>query len=193
LILIITFPLLSEEQKIPYVDIEEAQAKIEKLENANEQMRQESETLQQENSEIETDMEQWQTQINEINFILDRVKQKAADLYEIKSDIVDKDLKKKATDAIERNRNLRDELEDKKESLQKKIKNAEEEMEDNKKQININNRKIARNIDTVNLLNASIEKTRTQQEMVDSYISTVKDINSEAAQFLDEDTEEGSQ
>ena len=184
LFFIISLPFVFSEEKIPYVDIEEAQSQIDELTAENEQMDGQTTELQSENEQLESDIEEWQKQINEIELVLERVRQKGADLYEIYSDIVDKPTKEKANEAISRNRDLRNQLEDKKEVLAKQIEEAQKQKESNNKQVGINNKKIARNTDTINLLTASIEKTRTQTEVLNSYIDTVNDINEEAAKFL---------
>ena len=184
LFFIISLPFVFSEEKIPYVDIEEAQSQIDELTAENEQMDGQTTELQSENEQLESDIEEWQKQINEIELVLERVRQKGADLYEIYSDIVDKPTKEKANEAISRNRDLRNQLEDKKEVLDKQIEEAQKQKESNNKQVGINNKKIARNTDTINLLTASIEKTRTQTEVLNSYIDTVNDINEEAAKFL---------
>lgn len=184
LFLIVSLPFVYSNEKIPYVDIEEAQSQIDELTAANEQMEKQTGELQNESKQLESDIEERQKQINEIEMVLERVRQKGADLYEIYSDIVDKPTKEKANEAISRNRELRNQLEDKKEALGKQIEEAQKQKESNNKQIGINNKKIARNADTINLLTASIEKTRTQTEVLNSYIDTVNVINEEAAKFL---------
>jgi chromosome segregation ATPase len=184
ILIIGTTVVFSEEQKIPYVDIKEAQNQIEKLQAANEELSAQSEELREQNTELESTIEDNQTQINEIDLILEKVKQKGADLYSIYNDIVDKEQKQRAQEAIQRNRDLRNEMERKQDTLKKNLDSARKQMEENKTQIDINNRKTARNIDTINLLNASIEKTRTQTQVLNSYIDTVNQINDEAAKFL---------
>ena len=179
-----TTVVFSEEQKIPYVDIKEAQNQIERLQAENEELSAQSEELREQNIELESTIEENQTQINEIDLILEKVKQKGADLYSIYNDIVDKEQKQRAQEAIQRNRDLRNEMERKQDTLKKNLDSARKQMEENKTQIDINNRKTARHIDTINLLNASIEKTRTQTQVLNSYIDTVNQINDEAAGFL---------
>ena len=174
----------SQNQEIPYVDIEEAQAKIQTLEEANTKMKAEIEESRAANDELEGQIEGWQKQINEIEFILARVKEKGADLYEIYSDIVDKTQKVNAKEAIDKNRQLREQLEDKIKVLQKRIEDAQKDMTSNSKTVSINNNKISRNSDEINLLNASIEKTETQKEVLTSYIENVNQINTEAESFL---------
>jgi chromosome segregation ATPase len=181
--------LFSQDQKIPYVDINEAQSNIEELQSLNESLEAESEELRRENIELNESTEQFQKQINEIELILEKVRQKGADLYNIYNDIVDKEQKQRAQDAMQRNRDLRKEMERKKDELQKQLESSRKELEENKEQIDINNRKIARHIDTINLLNASIEKTRNQTQVLNSYINTVSDINDEATKFLDTSNE----
>lgn len=174
----------TQNQKIPYVDIEEARAKIQALEEENQALKAEIEEKRTSNNDLEGQIEGWQKQINEIEFILVRVKEKGADLYEIYADIVDKTQKANAKEAIDKNRQLRDELEAKIEVLQKQIDDSNKSMDSNTKTININNSKISRNSDDINLLNASIEKTETQREVLTSYIENVNEINSEAEAFL---------
>lgn len=184
LFFVISLPYVFSEEKIPYVDIEEAQSQIDGLTAANEQMNQQTSELNGDNKKLESDIEEWQKQINEIELVLERVRQKGSDLYEIYSDIVDKPTKEKANEAISRNRELRNQLEDKKEVLEKQIEESQKQKEANNKQMGINTTKIARNTDTINLLAASIEKTKTQTEVLNSYIDTVNIINEEAAKFL---------
>ncbi len=174
----------SQDQKIPYVDIEEARAKIQVLEDANQKLAAEIDEKKQANNQLESDIEGWQKQINEIEFILVRVKEKGSDLYEIYADIVDKTQKANAKEAIDKNRQLREELENKIKVLAKRIEEAQKDMNSNTKTVNINNNKISRNADDINLLNASIEKTETQREVLTSYIENVNEINSEAEAFL---------
>ena len=55
-----------------------------------------------------------------------------------------------------------------------------------KKQININANKVSRNVDRINMLNASIEKTKTQTQVLNTYIDSVEEINSEAEAVLNQ-------
>jgi chromosome segregation ATPase len=174
----------AQQTKIPYVDIEEARGKIQTLEDTNTKMKAEIDESRAANSELEDQIEEWQKQINEIDFILVRVKEKGSDLYEIYSDIVDKTQKANAHEAIEKNRDLRSQLEAKIKVLEKQIADAQKEMDSNSKTVGINNNKISRNADEINLLNASIEKTEAQKEVLTSYIDNVNEINSEAESFL---------
>lgn len=111
--------VFAQQAKIPYVDIEEARAKIQVLEEANTKMKAE----------------------------------------------------------IDESRAVSSDLEDQIEERQK-------QMDSNSKTVGINNNKISRNADEINLLNASIEKTEAQKEVLTSYIDNVNEINSEAESFL---------
>ncbi len=174
------------QQNIPYVDIPSAEAEIAALEQANSDMETQNQQMQQEITTLEGEIEKLQKRINEIDFILERVKAKGADLYEIYSDIVDKDTKSKAKATIDKNRELRTELEAKKKENQAIIDGNMKKIASNKKQITINTNKISRNKDRANLLSASIEKTKTQTQVLASYIDSVDEINSEAEAVLNE-------
>lgn len=184
LLVLIAGICFSQNQNIPYVDIEEAQAKIEALEQENSTLKSEIDERKASNNELEGQIEDWQKQINEIGFILVRVKEKGADLYEIYSDIVDKTQKANAKEAIDKNRELRDQLENKIKELTVRIEEAQKQMDSNTKTVNINNNKLSRNADNINLLNASIEKTENQREVLTAYIENVNEINAEAESFL---------
>jgi len=178
------FAFSQSNQNIPYVDIPKAEAEIEELTKANKEMQTQNKELQAEIVTEEDLIEDTQKTINEIEFILERVKAKGSDLYEIYSDIVDAETKVKAKETIDKNRDLRNQLESKKKENQAVIEESQKIIESNKKQININSNKISRNIDRVNMLNASIEKTRTQTQVLNSYIDSVDEINKEAEAVL---------
>lgn len=172
------------QQKIPYVDVEAAQAQAQKLAEENDALTQESEKLKQDSQALEDQIAEWQKQINEIDFILERVKEKGADLYEIYADIVDKATKAKAKEAIDKNRDLRTQLETKRASVNAQIADARKKIEANTKVVSVNNNKVSRNTDTINMLNASIEKTNNQTKVLNTYVDTVNDINSQAEAVL---------
>ena len=180
------FGFSQSRQNIPYVDIPSAEAEIAALEQENSGMETQSQQSQQEINSLENEIEQLRKRINEIDFILERVKAKGSDLYEIYSDIVDKDTKAKAKATIDKNRELRTELEAKKKAIQAIINANMKKIESSKKQITINANKISRNKDRTNLLSASIEKTRTQTQVLSSYIESVDEINAEAEAVLNE-------
>ena len=186
LVIGIAFGFSQAQQNIPYVDIPSAEAEIAVLEQENSGMETQSQQSQQEINSLENEIEQLQKRINEIDFILDRVKAKGSDLYEIYSDIVDKDTKNKAKATIDKNRELRTELEAKKKENQAVIDGNMKKIAASKKQITINTNKISRNKDRANLLSASIEKTRTQTQVLASYIESVDEINAEAEAVLNE-------
>lgn len=182
--------LFSQEQKIQYVDIKKAQEQIEQLQSENDSMAGQNGELEAQNTELESSIEQLQTETNEIGIILARIRQKGTELHEIYNDIVDQEQKQRAQEAIQRNRDLRNQLEDKKEEQLKQLQDSREQVEENRQRIDINNRKTERNINTINFLNAAIESTKAQTARLNAYIDTVNSINNEAAKYLGDATSE---
>ncbi|RKX78581.1 MAG: hypothetical protein DRP87_05870 [Spirochaetes bacterium] len=174
------------QEKIPYVDIPTATSQVEKLKQENEQLQQEINRYLEENKTIEDNIEEWQKSLNTIEFILDRVKKKSAELFAIYNDIVDEQTRQKANETIQRNKDLKAKLEARQKELIAQIEKAEKQRQENVKKIEINQNKIQRNTDTVNLLNAAIEKTRNQTQVLSSYIDSVNEMLNEAEAVLKE-------
>lgn len=173
------------EQKIPYVDIPTAQAKVEELTQENQTMAAEAEEMQQETKELQQEIENWKKDISEMELILDKVVQKGKELYEVYGNIVDAETKEKAHNAIETNKDLRSKLEKRIKAAQINIQKAQKTIDNNEKNTNINNNKISRNKDRINLLNASIEKTQNQTQVLSTLIDNINETQNEAASFLE--------
>lgn len=172
------------QQKIPFVDVEAAQKQADQLQEENSTLTADADKLKKENLDFESQIGEWQKQVNEIDFILTRVKEKGADLYAIYADIVDKPTKVKAKEAIDKNRELRTQLEAKKNTVNGQMLSARKKIDTNNKNINVANTKISKNTDTINMLNASVEKTNNQTQQLNTYVDTVNDINSQAEAVL---------
>jgi chromosome segregation ATPase len=169
---------------IPYVDVEKAQADIEELQAENEEMSQEIQEMTSENESLQTDIESWQKAVNELDFILDKVRKKSSELATIYSTIVDAATKDRAKETISRNKTLKADLDSKKRELTKAIEDAEKTIEKNSKTVSVNTSKIQRNKDEINMLTASIEKSKNQIEVLGIYIDEVDTVLNEAESVL---------
>lgn len=169
---------------IPYVDIEKATAQVQALTRENETLKQEMADLEDRNLKLESAIENWNRDAANLNLVLERVKLKSADLAEIYKVIVDVKTKERAQAIIERNRQLKQQLDTRKADLARAVSEAQLILTSNVKLIGIKNSKISRNKDEINLLNASIEKSKLQIEVLNVYIDEVESFLDESETIL---------
>ena len=170
---------------IPFVDVTKARADIEALNAENEALSAKSATLLSENGDLETNVEAWQQKLFFLIPLLEKVKIKNGDLYATISRIIDPEMKQRGIDALEKNRALKKDLEDKQSEIERLLSSAEEKLKQNSSLVNTYNQKVLRNKDSVTLLEAAIAKTETQNALVMDYIESVETFLEEARGLLE--------
>eukprot|EP00831_Metopus_contortus_P035867 TRINITY_DN28503_c0_g1_i3.p1 TRINITY_DN28503_c0_g1~~TRINITY_DN28503_c0_g1_i3.p1 ORF type:complete len:161 (+),score=44.03 TRINITY_DN28503_c0_g1_i3:54-536(+) len=105
LICFVSFSAFAEIE-VPYVDIEDAQAKIKTLEDENTKLQAENDKLNQEISEMEGIITEEQKRVNQISLVIAKVQDQSGQLYESYPKIQDAETKKKAQDIIGKNLSL---------------------------------------------------------------------------------------
>lgn len=185
LLMTIAMSVSAADADIPFVDIAKAQAEIVVLNTEIEELNAATAVLVVENRDLESSIEGWQQKVFMIIPLLAKVKAKNGDLYETNSQIIDPGMKQRGIDALDRNKGLAKQLEDKQAELEGLLANAEKKIRLNSSLITTNNRKALRNKDRVTLLEASIAKTETQNALVADYIESVESFQTEAQDLLD--------
>ena len=185
LLLTIAMYVSANNGDIPFVDVAKARADIEALIAENEGLSAKAAALLSENGNLETSNEGWQQKLFFLIPLLEKVKMKNGDLYATISRIIDPDMKQRGVDALEKNRALKNQLEDKQSDLEGLLASAEETLKRNTSLVNTYEQKVLRNKDSITLLEAAIAKTETQNALVMDYIESVESFIEEAQDLLD--------
>ena len=185
LLMTIAMSVSAADSDIPFVDIAKAQDEIVVLNVEIEELNAATAELTLENRDLESSIEGWQQKVFMIIPLLAKVKAKNGDLYETNSQIIDPGMKLRGIEALDRNKALANELEDKQDELEAMLVDSEKKIRVNSSLITTNNRKALRNKDRVTLLEASIAKTETQNALVVDYIESVESFQAEAQDLLD--------
>jgi hypothetical protein len=185
LLMTIAMSVSAADADIPFVDIAKAQDEIAVLNAETDVLNSETAELTLENRGLEADIEGWQQKVFVLIPLLAKVKAKSGDLYETNSQIIDPGMKLRGLEALDRNKALATELEDKQDELEGLLADAEKRIRISSSLITTNNRKALRNKDRVTLLEASIAKTETQNALMMDYIESVETFQAEAQDLLD--------
>ncbi len=183
LICFVSFSAFAEIE-VPYVDIEDAQAKIKTLEDENTKLQSENEKLNQEISDMEGIITEEQKRVNQISLVIAKVQDQSGQLYESYPKIQDAATKKKAQDIIGKNNELKAKLEAQQKKSLGLVNQNTQKIASNRKKVEINTEIRSRNRDTINILNAAIEKTNTQNQTITEYINSVEDLVSEGESLI---------
>jgi len=162
-----------------------AREDIATLQAENEDLTAKSAALVAENRELEAKIEGWQQKLFFLTPLLEKVRIKNGDLYATISRIIDPQMKQRGVEALQKNRALRTELEEKQAELEDLLASAEEIMQKNSGVSNTYNQRVLRNKDSITLLEAAIAKTETQNALVMEYIESVETFLQEARGLLD--------
>jgi chromosome segregation ATPase len=169
---------MAQTRSLAYVDIPSAQARVDSLTEEIATLEQEITTLQQEVTDLRNSIAQNRNQINEIEPILINVQFQSRELYDVMSEITDATMRENAKSNIDRTKELEGRLESKVRDLERSNATSERTIENNLKKIDRNEATIAKNNDEITILNASIEKTRIQQNRL---AKIMEDIESSLA------------
>lgn len=175
----------AQERNIPYVDIAAANAEIENLQGNNQERSAQNAELQAENEELSAQIAQDQQQVTEIEPILDRVDAELTELFAVNRTIVDEGMKDRSQEAIGRARSIKSNLQNQIRVLNARIQRNREQIDSNRERIRINTRNIAQNEERILFLEAAIRQTEAQQQRLDSFITNVDSILSDAEQYVD--------
>lgn len=175
----------AQESALPYVDIPTANAEIEELQSDNEEMNARTGELQQENEQLRQQILADQQTVVEIDPILSRVESQLTDLFAVNRTIVDQEMKDRSQEAIGRARTIKNQLQAQQRTLNQQIAANRSQIEANEERIRINNRRIGVNEDRIVYLEAAIRQTQAQQERLDSFITNVDSILSDAERYVD--------
>lgn len=170
---LLTAGLYAQSAAIAYVDIPTAENEVATLTKENDTLTAENDRLNKENSDLRSKIATSQNTINEVNPIIENVRAKGAELYTIISTISDKKMKDDAQAALNRNKELQGQLENKKAELERSVTADQRTVTNNQRQIDINNAKMQKNKDRIVILNAAIAKTKFQQGQLQSYMQDV--------------------
>ncbi|MAG13180.1 MAG: hypothetical protein CMN78_01145 [Spirochaetales bacterium] len=177
--------VFAQNTDIPFVDVTKAREDISALQAENQDLTTKSDAISIEIQSLETDTEGWQQKLFFLLPLLEKVVVKNGDLYATISRIIDPQMKQRGVDALEKNRALRKDLEDKQQELEGLIATADEAKEKKTTLLNTYTQKILRNKDSITLLEAAIAKTETQNAIVMEYIESVETFLEEARGLLD--------
>lgn len=169
---------MAQTRSLAYVDIPSAQARVDSLTEEIATLEQEISTLQQEVTDLRNSIAQNRNQVNEIEPILINVQFQSRELYDVMSEITDATMRDNAKNNIDRTKELEGRLEAKVRDLERANAVSERTIENNLKKIDRNEATIAKNNDEITILNASIEKTKIQQ---DRLAKIMEDIESSLA------------
>lgn len=179
----------AQERNIPYVDIAAANAEIEQLQTNNQERAAQNSELEAENEELQAQIAADQQEVTEIEPILDRVDAELTDLFAVNRTIVDEDMKDRSQEAIGRARSIKSNLENQLRVLSARIEGNREQVTENRERMRINTRNIGRNEERVLFLEAAIRQTEAQQQRLDTFITNVDSILSDAEQYVDSSAE----
>jgi len=179
----------AQQQNLPYVDIDSANAEISSLQTNNQERSAQSDQLAQENDELAAAIQNDQQALVEIDPILARVDAELTELFAVNRTIVDEQMKDRSQEAIGRARTIKADLQRQMRTLTERITTARQQMERNREQIRINRRRIAENEERIMFLEAAIAQTEAQQQRLDGFITNVDSILSEAEQYVEEPAE----
>ena len=162
-----------------YVDITTAKKKVEALQKANSDLTTKADTLRKEISDLREKNKNNEKQIGEISSMLNTVGVKSSALYYYSKEISDEVTKSSALNAYNKNKESQKKLESKRDALNLEIR-------ENKRLIDVKDvelsdalYKIETNTLEIRKLEASINKTSGQNDLVNSYI---KDVDSYSSQ-----------
>lgn len=178
----------AQESSLPFVDIDTANAEIQQLQADNQEKASRNEELRQENEQLRQQIIENQQTMVEIDPILSRVESQLTDLFAVNRTIVDQEMKNRSQEAIGRARTIKTQLQAQQRTLAQQIAANREQIESNEERIRINDRRVSANEDRVVFLEAAIRQTQAQQERLDSFITNVDGILSDAERYVDTST-----
>ena len=189
LALLVGGSVAAQESNLPYVDIDAANAEIEKLQEDSQERTGKNEELASENEELGGQIRQDQQSLVEIDPILARVDAELTELFAVNRTIVDEQMKRRSQEAVGRARTIKSDLQRQMRVLNERIGVAREQREANRERIRFNRRRIGENEERVVFLEAAIRQTEAQQQRLEGFITNVDAILSEAEQYVEQPAE----
>ena len=176
--------------EIPYVDVQIATTRVNDLEARIATLNADLQKRTDENIQLEIEYDRLTAYVSELRPILEKVQKKAADLNVVYSKIVDKATRAQAKEAVDRNTDLINRIRAEMKQANLDIQKLQNQISLNKTQMEINENRIRKNADDLWLLNASIEKTNNQTELITDYIGEISSFLNEAETVIREIKEE---
>lgn len=167
-----------------YVDIATAKNKISELEKQNSDLKAKAETLRKEISDLQEKNKANEKKIEDIRIVHSKVGVKSSALYYYSKDISDEATKKAALDAYNKNNDVKVKLEDKSYVLKYEIKENNKKIGKKDTELSDCLYKIDANIMEIRKYEASVNKTASQNDLVNSYIKSVDQSLTEADTVL---------
>lgn len=176
--------LFAQESRLVYVDVPNANARIEALGQANSAANELITRLNSQNTELGRNIENWQQQNNEMTPIIDRVNAEITELSAVSRSVVDNATKTRAQESLGRARSIKTALETNIRNNNQGIANARTQMDNNRTQIRIQTVRIEDNENEIAYLRAAIARTEAQQNRVNTYIGNVDGLLNDADRFI---------
>ena len=175
---------------VPYVDIKAAQNRIDKMKKQNADYEKENTKLLKENEELKKKIDNWNTFIEKkLDPLLIAVKAKGKKLYALFLTIKDEETLKWARKAKKENEALAENLKTKRKNTENQIENAEAQRDKNFRTINDNRLKIRINLDKIETEKASVDKTKKQKSIVETFQKEMDDFQKKAKDILSKASE----
>ncbi|HPO48986.1 MAG TPA: hypothetical protein PLO89_01550 [Spirochaetota bacterium] len=167
-----------------YVDIATAKNKISELEKTNSDLSSKSESLRKEIADLREKNKNNEKQIDDIRIMLDKVGVKSSALYYYSKDISDLATKNAAQDAYKKNKDMQAKLEKKSNVLKLEVRENNRNIEKKEAELSDYLYKIDVNTLEIRKYESAINKTSSQNDLVNSYVKSVDDYSAEVDALL---------
>jgi len=185
--LFLTAPLLvfcQDKSAYPFVDIPKAQALIDILTKENETLGGDILRLRQESADLTTQITATQKGSSDLVPLWNAVKARYSELAAIDSDLADRGMKAKSTEALAKTLNLLKKLTTRIDELGLRTLDLGREVERRLAQVSADEAKRTRNTDDIILLQAAIARTKAQQGRLESVIGELTTLSAQAEAAL---------
>lgn len=171
-------------QVLPSVDIDTAQTQIDQFVRENELLQERIELLISTNETLAEDIVLWETWLEGIQTVSQRLVERAGQLIDILSELASKTVMERAQTVLDRYYRIKAVLDEKEEDLITRKEAAVVSIERNTVVVAELGQKIESNLENIELLKAAIERSVGSEEAVNSYIESLEEALEDAEKAL---------
>ena len=175
-----------QSQDLPSVDTETAQTQIEQFELENTQLAASMLETERLITQTELDLETWQSWIEAIAKVAERLEEYAEKLLDVLAEIANKTVLEAAQSILERYGILRELIKEKAEELEAAIEDGESRIGEYRNELGLLDERIRRNRENIDLLTAAMAKSRSSEEALGGLIENLKDALDEAESLIEQ-------
>jgi uncharacterized coiled-coil DUF342 family protein len=178
-------PLSAESSgSIPYVDMSTAQTLVDTLVKENESLGADASSLRKQAATVTDQITAAKKSLDDFLPLLDEVRARISELATITEELVDRVLKAKALNAMDKNKAAEKKVKTKIDELSAIIVALPKQIETLVFQIAVDNAKIARNNDDIVLLQATISRTKVQETRLNTILTDIDTTSAKVDSFI---------